>query len=183
MSTTTEDEIMHRKGTLRTLTLIAAVVLIGMAGWTVLATNENLEPQAGDSRGGFLRHLHELGHRMHGSGHSHDPMAGLIEELELTPDQQQRLENVHRIIDSYGAGRTGSMVELHERLVQQFQEGRIEPEEVRAVIDEHVEQLRGMAYSVTDELLTLVNELDESQRRVMLEHLQAGHGGHRLHDR
>ncbi len=66
------------------------------------------------------------------------------------------------------------MADLHNQLVTQFERGYIEPREIRGFIDGHVEQIRGMAYAVTDELIELINGLDEKQREILLAHLRNG---------
>ena len=162
------------------LAILGAVALVSTVSLTVLARG------AGDSssqEGGFMQKIHELGSFLHGSAHQHDPMADLIEQLELTPDQLERLEKIHEIIGTYGHQGHGSMAELHGKLVEQFEAGHVGTDEIRQLIDEHVEQIRGMAYAVTDELIGLVNELDATQREIMLEHLQGNDGGHHSHGR
>ncbi len=166
--------------TFQIVAVIVAVALVGTLSLTALARG------AGDSasqEGGFLSKLHELGSFLHGSAHHQDPMADLIEQLELTPDQLQRLEKIHEIIGTYGREGHGSMAELHGKLVEQFEKGHVGTDEIRQLIDEHVEQIRGMAYAVTDELITLVNELHGRQREIMLAHLQGNHEGRHSHGR
>ncbi len=155
------------------VTIVAGVVLAGAAGVTVMATGDG---SADDGRG-FLDRVHRWAQGMHGEGR-HDRMADLIEQLELTPDQVQRLESVHRI-GWQGPNPHASMAELHDLLVTQFEQGRVEGAEIRRFIDEHVEQIRLMAYDATDELVALVNSLDERQRGIVREHLQ-GHGSRGL---
>ena len=72
----------------------------------------------------------------------------------------------------------GSMVELHNQLVEQFEQGDIEAEPIRQMIDQHLEEIRTMAYSATDDLTALVNSLDAEQREIVLAHLQGDHAGH-----
>jgi Spy/CpxP family protein refolding chaperone len=109
-------------------------------------------------------------------------MAELIEQLQLTAEQQQRLDRIHEALGDFHGGSHDPMVELHNELMSQFESGYIENAEIRRVIDEHVEQIRETAYVVTDELVGLVNALDERQRGIVQEHLDAardrdhGHG-------
>ena len=118
---------------------------------------------------------------MHHGGHHQGPMAQVIERLELTPDQVQRLEKIQEIIGAYGSEGHAPMGQLHDRLVPLVEQGYVEPDEVRQIIDGHLEQISGMAYAVADELVALVNELDATQRETLLEHLKGsdheGHGG------
>ena len=161
-----------------TIAIIAAVALVGTLGLTVMATSDGSGSQGGD----LLRQLYRLGHHLHGGGHHQDHMAGLIEQLELTPDQLQRLEKIHEIMGAYGSKGSGSMAELHDRLLAQFEQGHIETDEIRQVIDGHVEQMRETAYSVTDELIALVNGLDARQREIVLTHLQGNREQHHSHN-
>lgn len=152
------------KGTVSIVAIIAGLALAGALGVTVGGSD--------GSGGGFIGHLNKLGHHLHGGDHHHDQMTQLIEQLALTPDQHRHLEKVHEIIGNHGRGEPGPMVELHEQLMAQFQEGQIENEEIRRTIDDHVEQIRQMAYDVTDELVALVNGLDAAQRETLMAHLQ-----------
>ena len=54
----------------------------------------------------------------------------------------------------------------------QFADGEVETSELRPVVDEHVEQVRGMLYSITDEFVALVKGLDARQRQILQEHLR-----------
>jgi Spy/CpxP family protein refolding chaperone len=165
------------KGTIQIGAIIAAVALVGTIGLTVMATGG----ESGGRPGDFLSHLHKLGHYLHGGEDHHGQMSGLIEQLELTPNQLQRLERIHEILGAHGSEDPGTMAELHDQLVEQFEQGHVETDEIRRVIDGHVEQIRDVAYSVTDELIALVNELDTRQREIVLAHLQGNHGGHTGH--
>jgi len=161
--------------TLQIIAIIAAFALVGTVTLAVVATGD----ESGDRGGGFLRRLHELGQTLHGGGHHQDPMAQVIEQLELTPEQMQRFERIHEIAGNFGHGGDKTMLELHESLVTQFKQGYVETDELRGAIDAHLEEFRGMAYAVTDELVALINELNEAQREVLLEHLEGtGSGDH-----
>lgn len=163
---------MARK-TFRIGSMIAVATLIAMGSWTVLASGD------GDEGGGFLHHLHALveHHLQHGGHHEAD----FLDQLNLTPDQAQRLAKIQEAFETYGSEGHSSMQELHERLVAQVEEGHVDAGEVRAAIDTHLEQVRGVAYAVTDELVALVNDLDAEQRETLLAHLQGGQGGHGHH--
>ncbi len=161
-----------KKRTFRIVAIIAAVALIGTWSLTVTARDGDSDEQAG----GILRHLHAMGRHLHGGGHHQNPMAGLIEDLELNQDQLKRVEKIHEIMGSFGHREPGSMVELHNRLIAQLEDGQIDAAEIHQVIDDHVEQIRAMAYGVTDELTALVNELDAGQRETLMDHVQQLHG-------
>ena len=151
--------------------IIGAVALVTMAGLTFIATAGGSEGPSSE----FFRHIHKLGHHLHGGGDHHDQMARMIEQLELTPEQYQRLENVHEIIGTDGSEEPGAMAELHDKLMAQVEQGQVENAEIRRLIDGHVEQIRERAYAVTDELIALVNGLDATQREKLLAHLRGAH--------
>ena len=134
------------------LVALGAVLLLGMTGLTFLVMGGHGE------RGGH-----------------HEAMGQLIEQLELTPDQHRHLERIHEMMEAvhHGSG-AGSMAELHEKLVAQCVDGEVETSDLRPVVDEHVEAVRGMLYSITDEFVALIKGLDPKQRQMLMEHL----GGH-----
>ena len=159
--------------------VLAVFVLAGTVGFTAVA-------KSGDSTGhasGFLGHLHKMisQHLQHG-GHHQRGMTSLIEQLELTPEQRQHLEKIHEVLGTFGSDGHASMEALHNQLVARVEGGAVEASEVHDIIDEHLEQMRGVAYAVTDELVELVNGLDGKQREMLLAHLQGHDGEHAGHD-
>jgi len=167
---------MERR-TLQIVVIIAAVGLAALASVSVIAIGG--DSKAEESR--VMSLVHRLGEHLHGGGHHKDHMGQLIDQLDLTPDQLQHLDKIHEIIGSYGGKSHGSMAELHDDLVAQFERGYVETDEIRQVIDGHVEQMRVTAYAVTDELVALINGLDEKQREIVLAHLQGAPEGHHGH--
>lgn len=161
----------------RTFQIVAIIGVLAVG----TATLAYMGAGQGEGDGGFFHHLHKLGSHLHGGGH-HDHMAELVDQLELTPDQMQRFEKIHEIMASHGSGNRDAMVQLHDSLVEQFESGQIGTAEIRRTIDAHVEEMRAIAYAVTDELVGLINELDGRQRGIVLEHLEGakargrGHG-------
>ena len=99
------------KRTFPIVSIIAAVALVGTLGVTVMATGGSSGGQAGD----LLGRLHRLGHHLHGADHHPDHMSRLIEQLQHTPDQLQRLDKIHEIIGTHGTEEPGSMAELHDQ--------------------------------------------------------------------
>ena len=157
--------------------IVAGVVLAGAAGVTVMGSAGD----GGDEQG-FLSHIHQMARGIHGGGHGHGgghfgQMAELVDQLELTEDQARHFENIHSIVGSYGKSGHDSMNVLHTSLMEQFEQGYVDNAEIRKTIDEHVDQLRSMAYDATDELVALVNGLDERQRGIVLEHIEAAKRG------
>ena len=156
--------------TLQIGSVIAAVAFAGTVTGAVIASGNS---SAGE--GGFFGHLHMLGQHLHGGGGQHDHLAQMVERLDLTPDQLQRLEKVHEMAGAY-AGH-GSMSELHNLLMTQFERGQFGSAETRRAIDGHIEEMRVSAYAVVDELVALVGELDATERETLLRHLREAGAG------
>ena len=149
--------------------LIAASILsLALAGTFVIGGDHG-------NGGGFFSHLHEIGEHIHGSDHHRNGMARLIDELELSDDQLSHLERIHEAVDRFEHHPGGSMQELHELLISQFHAGAIDEAEVRGMIDQHLEQIRGTAYAVTGEMVTLINGLDTRQREILMQHIGERH--------
>ena len=154
---------------------LVAVLLLGLAGLVFLVMGGE-----GGRAPCLARLVHAAGAKLHGThggdhhgaGGHHGAMAELIEKLELTPEQHQHLERIHELMEAthHGSG-PGSMADLHEKLVAQCADGEVETSDLRAVVDEHVEQARGLLYSITDEFVALVQDLDARQRQILKEHL------------
>ena len=164
----------------KTFQIIAFVALIAFAGTVTVAVVASGNP--GGQNAGFLGHLRTLvGQHLHGGGGQHNSMAQLVETLDLTADQLQRFRKVQEVVESYPSGGDRSMVKLHEELVTQLEDGQVSTAAARQAVDRHIEEMRVMAYEVTDGLVALVNELDDTQRGVLLEHLQGTSGGDHGH--
>ena len=176
-----------------TLTIALAVSLVALVSFTAGATSgspaeapaESADGDSGGSIGGYLQRLHMVGFRMfHGGGHDHGGgefghhVEELVSRLDLSPEQTERLESIHRTFESQRDESHRSLEELHGQLVEQFQQGHIESDAVKELIDQRVDEARIVAYSVTDDLFALVNSFDREQREIILEHLQGGDGGH-----
>jgi hypothetical protein len=116
--------------------------------------------------------IHGGDHHGQAGGH-HAAMAELIERLQLTPEQHRHLQRIHELMEAthHGSG-PGSMAELHEKLVAQLADGEVETADLRPVVDQHVEQVRGVLYSITDEFVSLLHGLDARQRQLLQQHLQ-----------
>lgn len=157
---------------LRILSIIGLATLVGLVGAGAFA--------AGAGHGPFAGHF--AGHA--GGGHcaSHGPlgmhfrMMKLVDDLQLNPEQKTRVEAIHQIL-------MGKFQQHHEHhgeharvLAARLGQGPMSTEEVRPVIDQHVEQIRATAYQISEELVALLNSLDETQRATVLAHLQEVHG-------
>jgi len=167
--------------TIQVLAIIAAIAVVATASVTVMTTRATGNQAAASTSANVIHRLHGMMRNLHG-GHDHqDPMAGLIERLKLTPEQLERFEEIQRIAGSYHRAGRGSMHELHEQLIARFEQGRVSTDEIRPVIDDHLETLREMAYAMTDQMIALVNDLDAAQREILLEYLQEGDRDHTSH--
>ncbi len=94
--------------TLQIAAAVAAVTLVGTVGLTVAAAGD--ASGSGEQEGGFLSHLHKMvGRHMHHGGHHQGHMGDLIEQMGLTPDQQQSIERIHQAISTFaGQGHTST---------------------------------------------------------------------------
>jgi hypothetical protein len=70
------------------------------------------------------------------------------------------------------------MAEIHHQMITRVAQGELDADGVRALIDGHLEEMRSVAYAVTDELVALIDGLDSGQREILLQHLQGNHAGH-----
>lgn len=170
------------------LAIVLTMSLVTLGCFTAGAADESADGNSGDGGGSFLQNLHSMASQMHhgGGGHGHDAgdgfssdMGDLVDRLDLSEEQTERLDSIHqnlasihRKFDFHGGAADGSMVELHDRLVRQFEQGHVEDGAIRQMIDLHLEEIRDAAYSATDDLLALVNSLDAGQREIVLAHLQ-----------
>ena len=184
------------KRTFQALAIVLAVSLVAFAGFATGAANGSASGDSGGESGNtgtsFFERLHSIGRQLHQHGGVHGHHGGgegffrhvgeLVKQLDLSPEQTERLEAIHRTLESRGVTPDGSMAELHDQLVEQFQQGYIEADAVERMIDQQLAEIRTIAYSVTDDLLALVNSLDAGQREIVLAHLQGDHRGHAGHD-
>ncbi len=178
------------KRTFQTLAIALAVSLVAFVSFSAGATGRSAGGDSAGSGESFLQRLHTIGLQLHGigGGHGHHGGGGfrhhmdeLVNQLDLSQEQNERLEAIHRTLESHAGMPHESMAELHDQLVEQFEHGNIETDAVRQKIDQHLAEMRTVAYSVTDDLFALVNSLDAEQREIVLAHLQGDHGGHSGH--
>ncbi|MCP4895703.1 MAG: Spy/CpxP family protein refolding chaperone [bacterium] len=123
----------------------------------------------------------------HGGGHfggaagMHCMMKDFIEELDLTETQHQYLENAHTVVQEQLHAAMSDHGAHADAILAQLESGDINSAEVRLAIDEHIEAARGIAYSVSDELVAFVNSLDDEQRAKLTEHLKKAHENAKEH--
>jgi Spy/CpxP family protein refolding chaperone len=146
---------MNRKA-LRVLGLVAAVGLMVWGGFTVAAAH-----------GGSGKCM---GH--HETGHAHHAIASLIQDLDLSEEQQAQLTTIHDNLAEMPFGQSGHAAHLVV-MVEHIQRGQLNSGAVRQMVDEHVEQLRQSAYRLGDGLVALLDSLDVDQQETLSKHLDA----------
>ncbi|ANM31715.1 hypothetical protein ABI59_22400 [Acidobacteria bacterium Mor1] len=147
------------------LAVTATLILAGAGALGITMSGE-------DSK--LHEHLRHLGHHIHGShgGSGHGSMAGLFEEGELDTQQLERLVAADRAFTEFHRNGFGSMQELHERLLAEYENGATDAASVRGIVDQQFDRMREAAYRVTDEMIRAMDTLDEPQKRRVLEHLK-----------
>ncbi len=108
----------------------------------------------------------------HGGCGGHHAMFHLIEALNLDSEQKVRVEALHKILMSQWTGRAEARDEHLQQLIERVEQGTADRAEARQLIDEHLEQLREVAYRSSDEIVALVNSFDGEQRALVVDHLQ-----------
>ena len=147
--------------TAKTLSLVLAVALLVGVGFTVAA---------GGGAGERLASCFGHGAR-HGCGHP--ALGAMIGELDLSAEQEEQLEAIHRAAAEHRENFAGAHAALHGALVAGFEQGLVDEAELRGIVDRSLEDLRGTAYAMTGAAANLVNSLDGSQRALLEEHLEA----------
>ena len=108
-----------------------------------------------------------------GHGHRHD-MAQAFEAMDLSPAQQGKLERLHELMME--GGDHGMMMVIHDTLIGQLRDNRLDAIAARSAVDAHLERVRAGAYTITEELVAFGSSLDSGQRQIMLEHVDAMEG-------
>lgn len=85
-------------------------------------------------------------------------------ELDLNDEQENRLRNVRDLVHERRDEFRSERGELMERRLAEFETGELDEEEIHQHIDEKIDELRGTAHQVADELIALANSMDEEQR-------------------
>ena len=175
------------KKTFQALAIVLTVSVVALVSFTAGASGSSAGGDSAENGVSFLTNLHSLGLSLHPSGGGHGHHGGgkfwhrmdeLVNQLDLSQEQNQHLEAIHRAFESDGGMAHGSMAELHDQLIQQFEQGTIETHAVREKIDQHLAEIRTVAYSITDHFVALLNSLDSEQREIVLAHVQGDHGSH-----
>ncbi len=147
------------------LALTATLLLAGAGALGISMSGEE---------GKLHEHLRHLGHPIHGShgGAGHGSMASLFAEGELDSRQLERVVDADRAFAEFHRNGFGSLQELHERLLAEYESGATDAASIRGIVDQQFDRMRQAAYKVTDEMIGAMDTLDEAQRRRVLEHLK-----------
>jgi Spy/CpxP family protein refolding chaperone len=119
--------------------------------------------------------------RMHGHlgggpmGGVHEQFEQIVQKLNLTPEQQAYVDRARSVIESRLQEMEPRHAEELNALVASIGDGTLDRMQVRAKIDAHLEQARGVAYDVSDELVAFVNSLDANQRSMLKDELTKMH--------
>jgi len=155
------------------LAVASCLILAGAIGVSAMDSGEGAH--GGGHGVGFFDHLKQLGQHLH-RGDTHDRMADLFDEMQLTDAQRQHLTKIHEAVETVGHNPQMSMEQLHGQLMGQFMEGHVDAELITGMIDSHLEEMRSTAYQVTHQLVELVNGLDGKQREILMQHVNQMHG-------
>ena len=164
----------------RTFQVVAVIAAVALAGTVTVAV---IASGGSESRaGGLPGRLHALAQHLHGGGGQADPMAAMIERLHLTAEQIQRFEKIAEIVEAHGGAGHESMMDLHAGLITQLGRDAIGAAEIRPIVDDLI-ATPAVAADLTNELVALAAGLDDTQRGILLAHLQDTPSGDHPHGR
>ena len=127
--------------------------------------------------GFFASHLgghfggHGGGHG-HRAAHAHHAIAHLIDDLDLDASQQLHIDAIHETLMSRHQEMASGHDEHLSALIERIETGELDVDEARQVVDAHLTVAQHTAYTVLDELVPLVNSLDDTQRELLVDHLE-----------
>jgi LTXXQ motif family protein len=155
-------------------TLRIAAILAAVASAALVLTIVAFGGAGGDSGPGSFLHAHfgHHGHSAHGAHGDHEHFAALLAALNLSDEQHRHLEAVHEIFDSHHDAVEDVHAELMQWTIDRIEQDDLTATAVREVIDQRLEQLRGVAYEIGDEAVAFADSLDDEQRGVLAEHLR-----------
>ena len=119
--------------------------------------------------GGFFSHFGGHGHR---AAHAHHAVAHLIEELDLDASQQLHVAAIHETLMARHQQMASGHGEHLAVLAERIETGELDVDEARQVVDSHLQVAQHTAYTVLDELVPLINSLDDTQREILVDHLE-----------
>ena len=156
------------------ITLTLALLLAAAGAFGLHAAGSD------NTRAVLHEHLQALGAGIHGAGHhgghaahghGHGSLAGLFEEGELSADQLAGLVAVDRAFVEFHHS-AGSLRELHERLLKEYEKGATDGAALNAIVDEYFDRMRQSAHQVTNRMTRALGSLDPAQRGRVLQHLR-----------
>lgn len=150
------------RSTWQKLSISLAVLLLAGIGFTVAAGGP-----AGHRVASFFGHggHHECGHPV---------LGGLLRQLDLSAEQEGRVDAMHEVMGSHREIFQEAHIALHETLVEAIEGGSLDEADLNVIVDHGIEELRRSVYTMTREISALVNSLDDGQRAILNEHIQAG---------
>jgi len=117
------------------------------------------------------------GHHPGARGRAEREVQALVDDLELSPEQLQRVEQVKALIHEHHR-QAGAEREAHFQTVRQaIAQGNVDASEVQQQLDAKLEEMGQLAHTIADVLVPLVNSLNDQQRELVLAKLD------RLHNR
>ena len=158
----------------RIVAIVGSLALAGLGGAVVALGGDG----DGSGPGAFLRahfghqaggHGHHGGHFGHG-GHEH--FAQLLADLDLSEEQHRHLETIHEIFGSQHAVTERVHEELMQWTITRVEQDDLTSDQIRELVDQHLERIRAVAYEIGDEAAAFAASLDGEQRQVLTEHLR-----------
>lgn len=108
-------------------------------------------------------------------GHGSPGVDSIAEELRLDDGQREQLARVFATLDRGRKAHHARMLEIHEALLERFEQGRVEEAELRGWVDEHVDELRSTGYTVVKDLVELANGLNDEQQAALARRARQHH--------
>lgn len=153
--------------------IVVVLLVAGGFGFSVLA--DDAGPMERFSR--WLQRIH--GHGAHGHGHGHhggDFFHGvhhLLDDLELSAEQHRRVESIHETLIGGFHGTPEDHRGHLKALIERIETNTLDAQEAQQVLAQHLETIGRTLELALDETVALVSSLDDDQRALLVEHLEA----------
>jgi len=147
----------------------AAIAFVGFNAGAASAVADGAET-------GILHRVHDFGRRLHGihsTGHGSGVdrhLDKVAEVLALRPDQ---VDQARTVFDAFMEQRDAyhvSMEALHEGLLAQLANGRLDADGLKQALDGRLDAMREATHAAVDEAVALADSLDTEQRERALRH-------------
>jgi hypothetical protein len=99
----------------------------------------------------------------------------LAEDLSLNEEQRGHIEAVRSMLAEHHEARVADREARFQELRTMVETGEVDSEQVHGRIDEKIDEVRGLAHRVADELIALVESLEPDQRSRAVEHIDRFH--------